>query len=223
MPRVWLLALVLTVLGLAACGGGSDAPSAGAGCEGIVAGDFVVTEVLANPVGEDSGGEWFELYNASGAERSLRGLCLVAARADGSSEKTHLVGADGPVVPAGGYAVVGDGEGAAYSYGKDLGGLANGGGGYPLLSTASQYENAHGGRIGHWKIKLIGTQTPRLYTLASDPGARNDVWGKPSAQIGARLLLDPMWLLRNWNVEWKKAQWGNAAVVSSRFAADLGE
>ncbi|HSR95613.1 MAG TPA: sulfatase [Kofleriaceae bacterium] len=107
--------------------------------------------------------------------------------------------------------------------GTSLVGLANGGGGYPLLSTSSQYENAHGGRIGHWKIKLIGTQTPRLYNLASDPGERNDVWGKPSAQIGARLLLDPMWLLRNWNVEWKKAQWGNAAVVSSRFAADLGE
>lgn len=107
--------------------------------------------------------------------------------------------------------------------GTSLVGLANGGGGYPLLSTASQYENAHGGRIGHWKIKLIGTQTPRLYNLATDPGERNDVWGKPSAQIGARLLLDPMWLLRNWNVEWKKAQWGNAAAVSSRFAADLGE
>jgi Sulfatase len=107
--------------------------------------------------------------------------------------------------------------------GTSLVGLANGGGGYPLLSTSSQYENAHGGRIGHWKIKLIGTQTPRLYNLASDAGERNDVWGKPSAQIGARLLLDPMWLLRNWNVEWKKAQWGNPAAVSSRFAADLGE
>ena len=107
--------------------------------------------------------------------------------------------------------------------GTSLVGLANGGGGYPLLSTSSQYENAHGGRIGHWKIKLIGTQTPRLYNLASDPGERNDVWGKPSAQVGARLLLDPMWLLRNWNVEWKKAQWGNAAAVTSRFAADLGE
>jgi choline-sulfatase len=101
--------------------------------------------------------------------------------------------------------------------------LANGGGGYALMSTSSQYENAHGGRIGHWKLKLIGTQTPRLYNLASDPGERNDLWGKPSAQIGARLLLDPMWLLRNWNVEWKKAQWGNAAAVTSRFAADLGE
>ena len=41
--------------------------------------------------------------------------------------------------------------------------------------------------------------------------------------IGARLLHDPMWLLRAWNAEWKKSQRGNAASVSSRFASDLGE
>ncbi|HEY0481854.1 MAG TPA: sulfatase [Kofleriaceae bacterium] len=107
--------------------------------------------------------------------------------------------------------------------GMSLVGLANGAGGYPLLAVASQYENAHGGRIGHWKLKLIGTQSPKLYDLARDPDERNDLWGKPTAEIGARLLLDPMWLLRSWNVEWKKSQWGNAAAVTSRFAADLGE
>jgi arylsulfatase A-like enzyme len=101
--------------------------------------------------------------------------------------------------------------------------LANGAGGYPLMSFSSQYENSHAGRIGHWKLKLMGTGAPRLYNLAKDPDERDDLWGKPSAEIGARLLLDPMWMLRNWNVEWKKAQWGNAADVSSRFASDLGE
>ena len=35
--------------------------------------------------------------------------------------------------------------------------LANGVGGYPLMSFSSQYENAHAGRIGHWKAKLMGT------------------------------------------------------------------
>jgi choline-sulfatase len=107
--------------------------------------------------------------------------------------------------------------------GMSLVALANGAGGYPLMSFSSQYENAHGGRIGHWKLKLIGTQTPRLYDLAKDPGEHNDLWGKASSEIGARLLLDPMWLLRGWNVEWKKSQWGNAAAVTNRFAADLGE
>jgi len=107
--------------------------------------------------------------------------------------------------------------------GMSLVALANGAGGYPLMSFSSQYENSHAGRIGHWKLKLVGTQTPRLYDLARDPGEHNDLWGKPTSEIGARLLLDPMWLLRSWNVEWKKSQWGNAAAVTSRFAADLGE
>jgi arylsulfatase A-like enzyme len=101
--------------------------------------------------------------------------------------------------------------------------LANGVGGYPLMSFSSQYENSHAGRIGHWKLKLMGTGTPHLYNLAKDPDERDDLFGKASAEIGARLLLDPMWMRRNWNVEWKKAQWGNAADVSSRFASDLGE
>ena len=100
---------------------------------------------------------------------------------------------------------------------------ANGAGGYPLMSFSSQYENGHAGRIWPWKLKLMGTGAPRLFNLVKDPDERNDLWGKATAEVGARLLLDPMWLLRTWNVEWKKSQWGNAADVSSRFASDLGE
>ena len=107
--------------------------------------------------------------------------------------------------------------------GMSLLGLANGAGGYPLLSFSSQYENGHGGRIGHWKIKLMGGASPKLYDLAKDPGEKEDAYGSPATEIGARLLLDPMWLLRGWNVEWRKSQWGNAADVTSRFASDLGE
>ncbi len=101
--------------------------------------------------------------------------------------------------------------------------VANGNGGYPLMSFSSKYENGHAGRIGHWKVMLAGANAPKVYDLAKDKGEKTDLWGKPSAQVGTRLLLDPMWILRTWNVEWKKAQWGNAATVSSRFAADLGE
>jgi arylsulfatase A-like enzyme len=101
--------------------------------------------------------------------------------------------------------------------------LANGQGGYALMSSSSQYENMHAGRIGHWKIKLVGGGAPKLYDLAKDPGEHDDLWGKASAEIGARLTLDPMWMLRNWNTEWKQAQWGTAGNVSNRFAADLGE
>jgi arylsulfatase A-like enzyme len=107
--------------------------------------------------------------------------------------------------------------------GMSLVGLANGTLVYPLLAMSSQYENYHGGRIGNWKARLSGTGAPQLYNLVKDPGEKKDLWGTPGAAIGARLLIDPMWILRQWNVEWKKSQWGNAAVVSSRFAADLGE
>ncbi|HEU4610942.1 MAG TPA: sulfatase-like hydrolase/transferase [Kofleriaceae bacterium] len=99
--------------------------------------------------------------------------------------------------------------------------LAQGADEYPLLATSSAYENSHTGRIGHWKLQLKGGGTPRLWDLAKDPDERTDVFG--SAHIAARLLLDPMWMLRAWNVEWNKTQWGNPASVSSRFAADLGE
>ncbi|MGN6106353.1 MAG: sulfatase-like hydrolase/transferase, partial [Kofleriaceae bacterium] len=99
--------------------------------------------------------------------------------------------------------------------------LANGALPYPLISTSSQYENFHGGRIRHWKVRLTGTGAPELYNLSKDPGEHKNLWGTPS--VATRMLLDPMWLFRHWNVEWKKSQWGNPAVVSSRFAADLGE
>lgn len=102
--------------------------------------------------------------------------------------------------------------------------VANGqGAGYPWMSSSSQYENSHAGRIGHWKAKLMGTGQPHVYDLAKDPDERNDLYGKASAEIGTRTVLDPLWTLRQWNVEWKKAQWGNASDVSSRFASDLGE
>ncbi|MBA3502775.1 MAG: sulfatase [Deltaproteobacteria bacterium] len=107
--------------------------------------------------------------------------------------------------------------------GQSLVPLASGQVSYPFLSTSTQYENFHGGRIGHWKIRLAGTGKPELYNLAKDGAEKKDLWGTPAGAIGARLMLDPIWTLRSWNAEWKKSQWGNAASVSSRFAADLGE
>ncbi len=107
--------------------------------------------------------------------------------------------------------------------GMSLVGLANGQVAYPLMATSSQYENFHGGRIGPWKIRVAGNGKPELYNLAKDHGEKKDLWGTTGVGIAARMMLDPIWQLRNWNTEWKKSQWGNPAAVSSRFAADLGE
>jgi len=99
--------------------------------------------------------------------------------------------------------------------------LAHGGGVYPLISTSSSYENSHAGRIGTWKIQLKAGGAPRVWNLAKDPQEHKDLFG--SAHVATRMLLDPMWIYRSWNAEWKKSQWGNPASVTSRFAADLGE
>ncbi len=92
---------------------------------------------------------------------------------------------------------------------------------YPRLAVASQYENAHAGRLGAYKIRIKGGDTPVLYRVEKDPFQHEDLWGK--SPIAERLLLDPMWMLRQWNTAWKQTTWGNPANVTSRFAADMGE
>ncbi len=99
--------------------------------------------------------------------------------------------------------------------------VAHGQTAYPMLSFQSRYELGHAGRIGHWKATLMAAGSPKIYNMAKDPAEQKDLYG--SAHIGTRVLLDPMWIFRQWNPEWKKSQWGNAAAVSNRFAADLGE
>jgi arylsulfatase A-like enzyme len=102
--------------------------------------------------------------------------------------------------------------------------IANGvGRGGQRLAMSSMYEGSHGGRIGGWKVRLTGSGKPEVYNLVSDEAELQDLYGQASAAIGTRVVLDPMWILRQWNREWKKSQWGNAANVTSRFAADLGE
>jgi arylsulfatase A-like enzyme len=95
--------------------------------------------------------------------------------------------------------------------------------GYPRMSFNSMYEDAHGARILHWKVRLAGGNAPKVYDLSSDPEEMKDIWGEGEAVIGGRAVLDPAWLFRAFNKEWKKSQWGNAANVSARFATDLGE
>jgi arylsulfatase A-like enzyme len=99
--------------------------------------------------------------------------------------------------------------------------FADGAVGYPEMATSSAYENSHAGKMLAWKIQLKGGGAPHVWNLAKDPAEHDDVFDK--AHVPTRMLLDPMWIYRSWNVEWKKSQWGNPADVTSRFAADLGE
>jgi hypothetical protein len=124
------LAVVL-VLGCGACGlsPGDVAPA----CEGWRPGDVVLTELLPDPEGTDTGQEWMELHNPGRSAVDLRGLLLYVARPDGSQERAYLLEESVPVAPRG-HVVLGDVRSDAlpahvnHSYSDILGSLGNSGG-----------------------------------------------------------------------------------------------
>jgi arylsulfatase A-like enzyme len=106
--------------------------------------------------------------------------------------------------------------------GESLLPLAHGvGAGYPRMSLASQYEGAHVGRIGAWKLRAPGSASPNLYNVSRDPDERTDLTGKNP--VAYRFMADPLWLKRAYNADWKKRFWGNAANVTGAFPEHFGE
>lgn len=105
--------------------------------------------------------------------------------------------------------------------GESLLPLASGvGRGYPRMSMASKYENAHAGRIGPWKAYYAGGKGA-LYDVGKEPDEKRDVAkDNPTAM---RMVSDALWMLRAYNADWKKSRWGNPANVTAAFAADMGE
>lgn len=82
-------------------------------CPELTAGDLVVTEVRGRQSDVDdlpaSGGQWIEIYNASGSALDLRGLHVWFRSLDGSSQPEILV-RESVDVAAGGYVVLGGSE-----------------------------------------------------------------------------------------------------------------
>jgi len=127
---------IASAIVLAACGPGGDGPIDGdLKCEtGLLTGDLVITEVMADPDGDDQGNEYFEIYNATGTAIDLTGLRLQKASIGGGSVEEHLM--TGTVIEAGSYAGLGGvvhefrPPYIAYGYGTGLGstGLPNSGG-----------------------------------------------------------------------------------------------
>src|SRR5262249_28828715 len=121
--RRWILLLCSA----AACGtkGGSTPECAG----NFLAGDLVISEVMPNPTGDDTGKEWFEVYNADTRAVDLAGLELVVSLPDRTMEKAVAVTAG--TIPAGGYFVFSSSAPdlvpgyADYGYGTGLGSLRN--------------------------------------------------------------------------------------------------
>ncbi|MBN2498981.1 MAG: lamin tail domain-containing protein [Deltaproteobacteria bacterium] len=117
----------------AVCLSGCPGSGNGDGCDAnLLAGDLVITEIMADPAGKDEGKEWFEIYNATSKSLSLRGVRLVASRADGSGEYEHVMKA--AQIEPGQYFVLGGvledvkPGWIDYAYGADLSSLRNTGG-----------------------------------------------------------------------------------------------
>lgn len=98
-------------------------------CKGRMMGDLVVSEVMIDPEGTDTGGEWIEIFNTLGTPIDLKGLTLYTRDTDGSGAKSHAIRAG--TVPARGYFVLGDIRSGPnpswvnYSYADGLGSLGN--------------------------------------------------------------------------------------------------
>jgi hypothetical protein len=98
-------------------------------CVGRKAGDLVITELMIDPDGTDTGAEWIEVFNSLGTPLDLKGLSLYVKDVDGTNLKTHVIRSG--TVTAGGLFVMGDvrsGPNPAwvnYSYADALGSMGN--------------------------------------------------------------------------------------------------
>lgn len=123
--------------------GGAEDP-----CASIVAGDLVISEVMANPSGADGGREWLEIHNATTAPIALTGVTLVQSEEDGSAELTHGLETSDEVA-AGVYYVMGSAPDDArppevdYGYGDALGTLPNRAGRVALRCGARVIDEVH--------------------------------------------------------------------------------
>lgn len=129
-PRLTAVAACAAASLFAACG--DPEPSLEELCRSRLPGDLVISEFMPDPEGTDTGKEYIELYNATGAQLDLKGLTLYVAKVDGSDEKKHSLRA--VTIPAGGYLALGDAREdpipgwMGYSYKDALGALPNTGG-----------------------------------------------------------------------------------------------
>ncbi len=120
---------LLAFSGLGCSGTGEDATCS----SGLLAGDLVITEIMANPAGQDEGQEWFEVFNPGSTAVQLKGLRLESARTDGTAQQEYTI-TDSLVIEPAQYMVFGGVLDQAkpswvdFAYQDGLGGLRNSGG-----------------------------------------------------------------------------------------------
>jgi len=193
---------LVTLASLGPLGCSDDTVDPGSGACDLLAGDLVISEIVADVPGPDKGLEWFEIYNASAKTIDLEGRTLIYAKVDGTRRKTHTIGRS-VEVPAGGYVVVGSmldeiAQGMAhidYGYGDALGEFVNSGGYLAVACSGELIDEAYyadpipgasrifdGSQVpdavandflGNW----CDSKTAFTADFAATPGAKNDVCG----------------------------------------------
>ncbi|MCU0695580.1 MAG: lamin tail domain-containing protein [Myxococcaceae bacterium] len=167
--------LALACLGaLCGCGNNNMMMMNTDACRGRMAGDLVISEVMIDPDGTDTGGEWIEIFNTTGAPIDLRGY-TVSYRSGTSAAKSHTVRAS-VTVPSKGYVALGDVRSGpnpawlAYSYGDDLGAMSNTSGTVAVrcgMTALGEYTYNRAARSGRSRM-LGGPQEPDALRVSAD-------------------------------------------------------
>jgi len=146
---------------------GCTPPPPADNCMGRKAGDLIITEIMLDPDGSDTGLEWIEFFNPSDSSIPLTGIVIDSSA---SSSKPHAIRAG--TIGAKSYFTVGDVRSGAlptwinYSYEGDLGALSNSNGEVLLRCGTTQidkFEWTVGARSGRSRM-LNGTVTPDAMT-----------------------------------------------------------
>ena len=158
--RILALPLILAV----ACGPSGDDDVVE--CEAaLLPGDLVITEIQANPEGEDEGNEWYEVYNASSQTLNLTGMVLIVSKEDETVPKSHVMTEQ--VIESGGYLVLGGvlpefkPAHVDYGYADDLGSLYNTAGRLVMECGDTEVDEVIYGEATSGKSQqFTGTMTP---------------------------------------------------------------
>ena len=160
MKRIFLL---LTV---AAASSACERSALDDACQAaLMEGDLVITEIQANPLGNDSDREFIELFNNTGSAVDLAGVTLVSSRADETGERFHRMGSIS--IDAGDYIVLGNADKDLlhpfldYGYGGDLGGLRNSEARVAVFCAGVLVDQmSYGETTNGQSVQLDGSQAP---------------------------------------------------------------
>jgi Lamin Tail Domain len=156
----------------------------------LAAGDLVITEVMANPSGSDTGKEWFEVRNTRASALDLTGLQIIAEKNDSTGAMTHTVSDQSIATDAylvfGGASPMPKPDYVDYDYGNDLGALRNDAGqiilkcGTVVVAVAIYETTTDGASWSFDGTSWCDAQTPFAGGDKGSPGAANEPCGPTS-------------------------------------------